>query len=149
MSLASETELSEVINFLSGMRPRGNPDDGDTESVCSTRALSDSGIESVNNAKLGAAAGATGKLDGSGEINEQTKGKKGKKKDKKAAATAKSESFKKKKKKRADRKKEKKKAAAEEQANDKSEDGNKNVVGEGKRSSGIDLFWGRSQSGLG
>lgn len=127
------------------MRPRGNPDDGDTESVCSTRALSDSGIESVSNAKLGAAAGATGKLGGSGEIDEQTKGKKGKKKDKKTAAAAKSESFKKKKKKRADRKKEKKKAAAEEQVNDKSEDGNKNVIGEGKNSQGIDFFSGCTQ----
>lgn len=55
MSLASETELSDVINFLSGLRPRGSPEDGDTESVCSARAMSDSGIESVKNAKLGGA----------------------------------------------------------------------------------------------
>ncbi len=108
-SLASETEISEVINFLSGLRPRGNPDDADTESVCSTRAMSDSGIESVHNAKLGVASGKVG-----AEMDDQPKGKKGKKKEKKAAA--KSESFnKKKKKKRSDRKKDKKKAATEEQ----------------------------------
>ena len=128
MSLASETELSEVINFLSGLRPRGNPDDADTESMCSTMALSDSGIESVHNAKLGVAGGKAG---GSAEMDDQTKGKKGKKKDKKAAT--KSESFnKKKKKKRSDRKKEKKKAAAEEQENEgKKEDMNTITEGSG------------------
>ena len=109
LSVPSETELSEVINFLSGGRPRGSPDDADTESMYSTRALSDSGIESVHNGKVGVTAG---KVDGA-ETEEQSKGKKGKKKDKKA----KSESFKKKKKKRSDRKKEKKKAAAEELEN--------------------------------
>ena len=126
LSLASETEISEVINFLSGLRPRSNPDDADTESVCSTRALSDSGIESVNNAKLG-----VGKAGGSGElIDDQAKGKKGKKKDKKAAA--KNESFtKKKKKKRGDRKKDKKKAAAEEQENGVKKE-EMNSIAEGK-----------------
>ena len=108
MSLASETELSEVINFLSGIRPRGSPDEADTESLCSTRAFSDSGIESVHNGKVGATAGKV-------EVDEQSKGKKGKKKEKKAAA--KSESFNKKKKKKRDKKKDKKKAATEEQEN--------------------------------
>jgi hypothetical protein len=121
LSLASETELSEVINFLSG-RPRGSPDEADTESMCSTRALSDSGIESVNNAKVGVAAGKVG----GAEMEDQPKGKKGKKKDKKAAA--KSESFKKKKKKRSDRKKEKKKAAAEEQENTGKEEDMKTIT---------------------
>jgi hypothetical protein len=91
-------------------------------------ALSDSGIESVHNAKLGVAGGKAG---GSAEMDDQTKGKKGKKKDKKAAT--KSESFnKKKKKKRSDRKKEKKKAAAEEQENEgKKEDMNTITEGNG------------------
>ena len=136
LSVASETEISEVINFLSGLRPRSNPDDADTESVCSTRVLSDSGIESVNNAKLGVAVGKTG---GSGEItDDQTKGKKGKKKDKKAAA--KTESFnKKKKKKRGDRKKEKKKAAAEEQENERKKE-EMNTITEGKCQACHDSF---------
>ena len=145
MSLASETELSDVINFLSGLRPRGgNPDDGDTESACSTMAMSDSGIESVNNGRPGVAGG---KLGDSGDTEEQTKGKKGKKKDKNAAT--KSESFnKKKKKKRGDRKKEKKKAAAaaaaaaEEQENEaKKEDGKMSAITEGISSLRVFHLW--------
>lgn len=111
LSLASESELSEVINFLSGLRHRGLPDadDGDTESLCSVVAMSDSGIESVKNAKLGAKANNGEHLALS--VEEQMKGKKGKKKEKKGAT--KSESFsKKKRKKRGDKaKKEKKKLA--------------------------------------
>ena len=98
-----------MINFLSGSRHRIalDAEDADTESLCSIRAMSDSGIDSVKNANLGEKANNGAADPGEG----QTKGKKGKKKEKKGAS--KTESFsKKKRKKRGDKaKKEKKKAA--------------------------------------
>lgn len=98
-----------MINFLSGSRLRGilDANDGDTESLFSIKAMSDSGIESVKNARVG------GKTNNGGDptsVEGQTKGKKGKKKDKKGAKNE--NTSKRKKKRRGDKaKKDKKKAA--------------------------------------